>query len=67
MPREPKIVLYKGRDGKWYFHKKSSNGKIVGDSSQGYKEKRYAKVAIDREHPGLEIVIAVGVYVGGSE
>lgn len=52
----PRIELWEGLDSRWYFHKISRNGKIVGDSSQGYKEKRYAKVAIKREHPSLPVV-----------
>jgi uncharacterized protein YegP (UPF0339 family) len=59
MAREPKILLWEAGNGRWYFHKKAANGLIVGDSSQGYKEKRYAKVAIKREHPGLPIVEVV--------
>lgn len=49
------IDLFEGRDGKWYFHVVHGNGKI-GDSSQGYKQKRYAKEAIRRDYPGLKIV-----------
>jgi uncharacterized protein YegP (UPF0339 family) len=67
MTRGPKIVLFEGHDGKWYFHKKSANGKIVGDGSQGYKEKRYAKTAIKREHPGLPVIVAVAVWVRKDE
>lgn len=56
MARRPIIELWQAHNSKWYFHKKATNGKITGDSAQGYKEKRYAKVAIKREHPGLKIV-----------
>lgn len=57
MGRSSKIEFWMSNGNrKWYFHKKSPNGKIVGDSSQGYKERRYAMVAIKREHPGLPIV-----------
>lgn len=56
MPRAPKIEIWEGRDGKWYFHKVSGNGKVVGDGSQGYKERRYAMVAIKREHPEIKVV-----------
>lgn len=56
MPRGPKIELWRAHNSKWYFHKVSANGKVVGDGSQGYLEKRYAKVAINREHPGIPVV-----------
>lgn len=57
----PKIELWPSLgNGKWYFHKRSANGRIVGDSSQGYKQKRYAMVAIRREHPDLPIIELFG-------
>jgi uncharacterized protein YegP (UPF0339 family) len=49
------IELWQGNSGRWYFHKKSPNGKITMDS-QGYKQRRYAKVAIKREFPNLKVV-----------
>lgn len=51
----PRIELWQGASGRWYFHKKSANGQLTMDS-QGYKEKRYAKVAIKREYPNLRVV-----------
>lgn len=51
----PRVVLWQGASGRYYFHKQSRNGQIVMDS-QGYKEKRYAKVAIKREYPNLPLV-----------
>jgi uncharacterized protein YegP (UPF0339 family) len=57
MAKSDKIELILGGDGKYYFHKKAKNGKIT-EQSQGYKQKRYAMVAIRRDFPGLEIVDA---------
>jgi uncharacterized protein YegP (UPF0339 family) len=54
MPATPKVMLWQARNGRWYFHKKNRNGQVT-QSSQGYKEKRYAKVAIKRDIPGLPI------------
>lgn len=54
MGRGPKIELWHADNDRWYFHKKATNGRIV-ESSQGYKEKRYAVVAAKREHPNLLI------------
>lgn len=50
----PRIQLWQGHSGRWYFHKRSANGLITMDS-QGYKQKRYAKEAIKREYPGLPV------------
>ncbi len=50
MGKWPRIQLWQGAGGRWYFHKRSGNGQITMDS-QGYKQKRYAKEAIKREYP----------------
>lgn len=34
--RPPKVEIYKGKDKKWYWRLRSSNGRIVADGSQGY-------------------------------
>lgn len=49
------VELFRGLDDKWYFHKKHPNGKI-SSHSQGYKHKRSAKKAAQRDIPGIEIV-----------
>lgn len=41
------IEVFEGIDGKWYFHGKAKNGKIVADS-QGYTRKWSAKRAARR-------------------
>jgi hypothetical protein len=59
MPSKPKpwprVQLWQGHSGRWYFHKRAANGQITMDS-QGYKQKRYAKGAIKREFPDLLVV-----------
>lgn len=52
--RPPKIEIFKGKDSKWYFHVRSSNGKITS-SSQGYSTKPNAKRAAKKQHPDIEI------------
>lgn len=37
-----KFVIYKDAKGDWRWRIKSSNGRIVGDSSEGYKNKQDA-------------------------
>lgn len=37
-----KFELYKDKDGEWRWRIKAANGKIVGDSSEGYKNKQDA-------------------------
>lgn len=54
--REPIVELWPGRDGKWYFHQRNSNNRTT-KPSQGYKQKRYAMVAIRRDIPGVKIVV----------
>ena len=50
-----KIELLKGRDGRWFFHRRASNGQIT-DQSQGYTRKDSAKRAARKLYPGLPIV-----------
>jgi len=40
--RIPKILVFQGADGQWYWHLKSSNGKIVA-AGEGYKTSGGAK------------------------
>lgn len=37
--RVPRIHIYKDRKGEWRWRLKSSNGKIVAESGEGYKRK----------------------------
>lgn len=54
--RKPVVELFQSfRNGKWYFHKRSTNGKITLPS-QGYTRKSSAKRAARRDIPSLEIV-----------
>lgn len=41
MPAQRKAVIeiWKGKDRKFYFHLRSSNGKIVVDNGQGYERR----------------------------
>jgi len=48
------VELFKGENAKWYFHKKSRNGKIT-EPSQGYKWKSSAVRAAKRDIPGVPI------------
>jgi uncharacterized protein YegP (UPF0339 family) len=50
-----KVELWQARNGRWYFRKKNRNGRVT-ESSQGYKERRYAVVAAKRDIPGVPIV-----------
>jgi uncharacterized protein YegP (UPF0339 family) len=55
MAKETVVELWKGKNKKWFFHKKYRNGE-TSSTSQGYKQKRYAKVAIERDLPGFPVV-----------
>ena len=34
--KNPKVEVYRGKNGKWFWRSKARNGKIVGDCSFGY-------------------------------
>ena len=36
------LLIYPDNEGKWRWRATSSNGKIVGSSSQGFSSKQYA-------------------------
>lgn len=54
-PRTPKVEVFAGSDGRWFFHKRSANGRIVSPS-QGYATASGARRAARREHPGIPVV-----------
>lgn len=31
------VVIYRGEDGDYYWHRKAENGQIVSDSGEGYR------------------------------
>lgn len=51
----PRVEIFPGRNGRFYFRKVNRNGKKT-DPSQGYKERRYAYEAAKRDVPGVAIV-----------
>lgn len=40
-----KFEIFQGKDGKFYFHLKSSNGEIIAQS-QGYSSKQHAEAGV---------------------
>jgi len=40
-----KFEIFKGKDGKYYFHLKSANGEIIAQS-QGYSSKAHAEAGV---------------------
>lgn len=55
------IEVCRAVDGKWYWHKRSLNGRIVGDSGQGFRRKWSAKRSPRREAnastPALDVIV----------
>lgn len=49
-PSPTKIVVFKGRNGKYYYRKTARNGKIT-QGSQGYSDSSGARRAARRENP----------------
>jgi uncharacterized protein YegP (UPF0339 family) len=48
------IVVFKGHDKRWYFHKIAANHQVVLQS-QGYGRRRDARLAAARQFPGVPI------------
>jgi len=46
-------TVWQGDDGKWYFHRQSRNGLIVGDGGQGYQHKSDAVDEATRQADGV--------------
>lgn len=53
--RRSKVEFWPAPNGRWYFHRRSSNGKIT-DPSQGYSRKDSAVRGIRRRWPSDRIV-----------
>lgn len=55
------IEVKRAVDGQWYWHKRSSNGRIVGDSGQRFRRKWNAKRSARREAntstPALDVIV----------
>lgn len=56
MPSTFRIYLFEGKNGRWYFRRVTGNGEVIG-TSQGYKERKYAREAIRRDFPGVEVIV----------
>lgn len=50
------VEVFLGEDRRWYWHRLSPNGQIVVVGGQGYKSKRGARQAAERENPGMPVV-----------
>lgn len=57
-----KVEVFPGADGKWYFHTKARNGRVL-DRSQGYTRKWTAKTGAKRAYPGVPVVVVDPVIV----
>ena len=49
------IQVYRGKDGQFYWRRKSPNGQVVSVGGEGYKTLGGAHAAAERENPNLEI------------
>ena len=41
-----RFIVYKGKNGKYYWQAKSPNGRIIADGSQGYASRQGARGAL---------------------
>ena len=55
MSRTAKIELLVGRDGRWNYHRRATNGQIT-DQSQGYTRKDSARRAARKAYPDLPVI-----------
>lgn len=55
------IELCRAVDGQWFWHRRSSNGRIIADSGQQYRRKWSAKRSARREAnastPALDVIV----------
>lgn len=50
-----KIEVFKDADGKWFGHRKASNGKVT-DVSKPYSAKRPAMMWAERTYPDVRVI-----------
>lgn len=55
MARRPKAEIWRGGNGRWYFHRVAANGKITDDHSVQHRSS--ARRACRSRWPGIEIVV----------
>jgi len=51
-----KVQVFSGSDGRWYFHTKARNGRVL-DRSQGYTRRASAKKGAERAYPGVPVEV----------
>lgn len=54
MARTKYVQVFQGKNRRWYFHLRNTNGRIT-EPSQGYAHRRSAIKAAKRDVPGVEI------------
>lgn len=55
-PPRTRIEIYKAKDG-WRFRAIAGNGRNIGASEQGIKQKRYCIQRAERQFPKLPVII----------
>lgn len=56
---EPQFEVYKDNAGEWRWRFRASNGKIIADSSEGYKNQQdclYGRDLVKKEAPNAKTV-----------
>lgn len=57
--RQGKIEYFEGVNGRWFFHRRASNGAVVDPcGAPGYSSRAHARRAAKTAHPGVELVHA---------
>jgi uncharacterized protein YegP (UPF0339 family) len=50
------VKVFRGNDGRWYWHRQAGNGQIVSTGGQGYDSESAARAAAQRNNPGIPIL-----------
>lgn len=58
MTREnDKVSVYQRIDGKYDWHRKDEEGRVLDESNQGYENEAYAKQMAEDLNPGMTVEI----------
>lgn len=59
MPRTQKYEVWRDRGGQWRWTLKSSNGRVLADSAEGYRKRSEVRAAVQKIIDGATTVQVV--------
>lgn len=66
MSKQPKVVKYTGKDGRWYWRCVAANGRTIMDGAEGYNRESDLDLAIHRNAASLALAITSERIVTGK-